>query len=59
MKNQKTQEIYTNKTTISCSGIEQNSPHPKIYLSLLPKKHVICPYCNIKYSYIDNKKETK
>lgn len=49
MRNKENKEIYINKTTISCDGKEQNSPHPKIYLNLLPRKTATCPYCNLKF----------
>ena len=49
MSNKENKEIYTDKTTISCDGKEQNSPHPKIYLNLLPNNTATCPYCNLKF----------
>lgn len=51
MSKQVTQEIYTQKAVIACSGHATKSPHPKIYLKMLPLKQVLCPYCNIKYIY--------
>ena len=51
MSKQVTQEIYTQKAIITCSGHTQKSPHPKIYLKMLPANQILCPYCNIKYIY--------
>ncbi len=47
--NQEIKVIYSNKKKVSCKGTETNSPHPKVFLSLVPKGKVICPYCNITY----------
>jgi len=57
MKNQKITQIYSSKKTISCNGSESKSPHPKIYLNLLPSGKATCPYCGIEYVLQDNKKQ--
>jgi uncharacterized Zn-finger protein len=44
-------KIYSSKKTVKCNGNDANSPHPAVYLNLLPKGEKNCPYCNIKYLY--------
>ena len=37
---------------VSCSGTDESSKHPKIYLNIDPKtKQVVCPYCSKKFIY--------
>ena len=36
-----------NVERVSCDGGELG--HPKIFLSLLPNKEVLCPYCSKKF----------
>ena len=51
MKKKDSNQIYTKTTKISCNGLANKSPHPLIYLNLLPKNEAICPYCGLKYIY--------
>ena len=51
MQNSNFSKIYSNKKTISCDGLIKKSPHPLIYLNLLPKGSGTCPYCNLVYIY--------
>ena len=50
-KNIQTINISSNKETISCSGLDAKSKHPKVYLNLLPEKKKNCPYCGVVYLY--------
>ncbi len=38
--------IFVNSKKISCSGSDEASMHPLIYLQLNKQESVICPYCN-------------
>ena len=51
MENKNSHQIYAQTTKVSCKGLAQKSPHPLIYLNLLPAKEAVCPYCGLKYIY--------
>lgn len=38
---------------VKCCGSEQPSDHPHIYLCLTKNNEKICPYCHVKYVYVD------
>ena len=38
--------IFVNSKKVSCSGSDESSMHPLIYLQLNKQESVICPYCN-------------
>ena len=42
-------KIYSSKETVKCSGNDAKSPHPVVFLNLLPKGQKQCPYCSITY----------
>lgn len=48
MTNSKVKEIvYTNTYHVKCSGIDEISDHPLIYLQVdSVSKQVVCPYCS-------------
>ena len=39
------EDIGQNVKKISCSGYDNLSKHPLIYLDIKNKKQAICPYC--------------
>ena len=51
--------IYSNSVNIACDGSISSSNHPKVYLNLLPKGEVVCPYCGIKYIYQNSDADLK
>ena len=42
--------IFVNSKKDSCSGSDESSMHPLIYLQLNKQESAICPYCNKVFS---------
>ena len=51
-KNNIISKMNSTNETVSCKGSASGSPHPKIYLNLLPKGSAKCIYCGIEYIYV-------
>ena len=41
--------IYVDEETVYCDGKGRELGHPVIYLSLVDKSEVQCPYCSCKF----------
>jgi len=38
--------VFVNSKRVGCSGSDDSSAHPLIYLKLEKQGSVVCPYCN-------------
>lgn len=45
----KDQIVYVDDETVYCDGKSQELGHPVIYLSLVDKPEIQCPYCSCKF----------
>ena len=46
-------KIYTSKRHVNCDG-GGGAGHPKIYLEIDNRDHVVCPYCSRMFVYSKN-----